>query len=89
MWGFKPKVHQILPTVEGETPATVAMVLVDRWVDESGGVVMVVRFMITAILSSPWVLGVPDLGASESVPTPNNENRFLYLSTVCAESESF
>ncbi len=65
------------------------MVLVDQWVDESGGVVVVVSLMISAILSSPWVLGVPDLGASESVFTPNNENRLLYLSTVCADSESF
>jgi hypothetical protein len=64
------------------------MVLVDQWVDESGGLVVVVSLMISAILSSPWVLGVPDLGASESVCTPNNENRLLHLSTVCAESES-
>jgi hypothetical protein len=46
------------------------MVLVDQWVDESGGSVIVVSLMISVILSSPWVLGVPGRGASASVPTP-------------------
>ena len=45
------------------------MVLVDQWVDESGGSVIVVSLMISVILSS-WVLGVPGRGASASVPTP-------------------
>ena len=45
------------------------MVLVDQWVDESGGSVIVVSLMISVILSSPWVLGVPGRGASASVPT--------------------
>jgi hypothetical protein len=44
MWGFKPKVRHILPTVEGETPAAAAMVLVGRWVEASGGVVVVSEF---------------------------------------------
>jgi hypothetical protein len=45
-------------------------------------------FLSLAISATPWVLGVPDLGAFESVPTPHNENRLLHLSTVCVESES-
>jgi hypothetical protein len=48
---------------------------------------MAVSLMLPAILSSPWVLRVPDLGAFESVSTSNNENRLLHLSTVCNESE--
>jgi hypothetical protein len=30
MWDFRPKVRQILPTMDGETPAAVAIVLVGR-----------------------------------------------------------
>jgi len=54
---FKPRVRQSVPTVEGETPAAVVMVLVGRWVDQSGGSVVVVSLMIFAILSSLRVRG--------------------------------
>ena len=50
------------------------MVLVGRWVDESGGLVVVVSLIISAILSSPWVLGTPGLGASPSDLTPKRAN---------------
>jgi len=39
------------------------------------------RFQSLMISAAPWVRGVPDLGASDSVPTPNNESRLLHLST--------
>jgi hypothetical protein len=44
MWGFKPKVRQMLPAAEADTPARVAIVLVDRWVFESGGSIVVSEF---------------------------------------------
>jgi len=40
--GLRPKVRQILLTVEGETPVAAAMLAVDQWVEPSGGAVVVV-----------------------------------------------
>jgi len=86
--GLRPKVRQILLTVEGETPVAAAMLAVDQWVEPSGGAVVVVDSMIVAIVSSPWIRGAPDRGASASVATPNGANLLLHSETVCAESES-
>lgn len=88
MWGLRPKVRQILPAVAGETFATLAMEFVDQCVEPSGGEVVVVNSMISAILSSPCLLSAPEWGASERDFTPKRAKRFAHFETVNMETSS-
>ena len=49
---------------------------------------MVVSLMISAILSSPWVRGTPDLGASPRDLTPKRANLLTHFETVKLETSS-
>lgn len=84
-WGLRPKVLQIRETVDCDTPATLAISVVDQPVAFIGSVV-VVRRMISVIFSSSWVLGVPERGASERTETPKSEKRLRYFATVNPEA---